>query len=109
MNWVERANFSLPGYRGPTNLGVNRWRQILALYNRQWAIIGRRGPARTYRSLQSMWCHARREMLELIDRNSGLGVPVLPPAPGPVVGHQQQHLSLQQQPVSSRSKMFWVK
>jgi hypothetical protein len=101
MNLIDAISRSLPGYQGPATFGAARWGQILPLYNAQRGTIGRTKATTTVPSLQSLWCHSKREMLELIDRNSGLGVPVQPPAPGPVVGHQHQHLSLQQQPVSS--------
>jgi hypothetical protein len=104
MNFVEQHNVSLPGYQGPMNLGAARWGQLLTFYNQHRATIGRKRPAKTRLSPSSMWSHGKREILELLDRNGALGIPaqVHLPAPGAVVGHQHQHLSLQAPPVSSR-------
>jgi hypothetical protein len=109
LNVVETINLSLPNYVGPGNLGSNggvragRAGQVLQVYNAQYAMTLNRHPFSHVHSFGSTISHYKGQMLELINRNSGLGMA----APGPVVAGQQQHLSLvAPPPVSSPSFRF---
>ena len=94
MNVVETINLSLPNYVAPGDLGSNhgpragRLTQVMQIYNTQYATTLHRRPYANTHSFGSAISHCKGEILALIDRNSGLGMP----APGPVVVGQQQYL-----------------
>ncbi|KAE9380904.1 hypothetical protein N431DRAFT_449648 [Stipitochalara longipes BDJ] len=93
MNMIEQINLSIPSYQGPARPfsdRAGRSIQFLSIYNTQHAPTMSRQPYTTVHSLRSYWSHTRRDMLDLIDRHSGLGgLALLPAAPGPVVVGQQ--------------------